>query len=146
MLKRAKARIVLAIDESLFVHIENETTASNIWKKLENLYEDSGLTRQISLLRKLITFRLSECDSMMDYVKEIFRTANKLASARFPISPEWLGVILLAGLGEEFKSFIMGIESSGISITGEAIKAKLLDYDCKNHGRTCIFPSEENRN
>lgn len=36
---------------------------------------------------------------------------------------------MLAGLTEDYKPFIMGIESSNSNITGESIRSKLLDGD-----------------
>lgn len=37
-----------------------------------------------------------------------------------------IGALLLAGLPEQYRPMIMGLESSGTAITGETIKAKLL--------------------
>ncbi|KAK9754423.1 Reverse transcriptase (RNA-dependent DNA polymerase) [Popillia japonica] len=51
-LRKAKARIVLSIDESLYVHIQTLSTAAQIWSALKELYDNRGLTRQIGLLRK----------------------------------------------------------------------------------------------
>lgn len=128
-LRQAKAKIVLSIDESVYTHIRTETTAIGIWQKLSKLYDDSGVTRKIGLLRKLITTRLENCESMTEYVNQLTDTSNKLGGIDFPISEEWLGAIMLAGLTDDYKPFIMGIESSNSQITGEIIRAKLLDGD-----------------
>ncbi|GBP08161.1 hypothetical protein EVAR_2945_1 [Eumeta japonica] len=39
---------------------------------------------------------------------------------------QWLGTLLLAGLPDEYKPMIMAIESSGVAITADSIKTKLL--------------------
>jgi len=44
----------------------------------------------------------------------------------FKVDEEWIGSLLLAGLPEEYKPMIMGLESSGTPITGDAVKTKLL--------------------
>jgi len=44
----------------------------------------------------------------------------------FTVSDEWIGTLLLAGLSEEYRPMIMGIESSGMTITADAIKTKIL--------------------
>lgn len=41
-LSQAKTRLVLYVEESLYVHIEQCTSALQIWKKLKNLFEDSS--------------------------------------------------------------------------------------------------------
>jgi gag-polypeptide of LTR copia-type len=53
-LKKAKAKIILSIESTLYVHIQNCTTAVEIWLKLKTMYEDTGLSRRIGLLRTLI--------------------------------------------------------------------------------------------
>ncbi|KAK9745733.1 hypothetical protein QE152_g6666 [Popillia japonica] len=133
-----------------------ETTATGIWERLKTLYQDSGLVRKNGILRKLTSTKLEDCDSMMSYLSQIIDTANKLNGIGFTVSEEdcdsmmsylsqiidtanklngigftvseeWLGVILLTGLTDNFESMIMGFENCGLAITGDTIKTKLLD-------------------
>lgn len=67
-LRKAKARIELSVCPSVYVHIENSKSAAETWKKLKDLYQDRGLSRRIGLLRKLVTTKLENCDSMNDYI------------------------------------------------------------------------------
>ena len=55
--KIAKAKLSLTIDSSLYIHIK-ETRTAELWIKLKSLFDDSGFTRKISLLRMLISTRL----------------------------------------------------------------------------------------
>lgn len=43
----------------------------------------------------------------------------------FPLDDKWIGMLLLCGLPQEYRPMIMGLENSGIEITGD-IKTKLL--------------------
>ncbi len=52
--------------------------------------------------------------------------SNKLAGVGFAVPDEWIGCILLADLSERYEPMIMGLESSGVKITGDSIKAKIL--------------------
>ncbi|KAK9695443.1 Zinc knuckle [Popillia japonica] len=121
-LKKWKAKLVLCIDSSVYVYILGETTATGIWERLKTLYQDSGLVHKIGRLRKLPSTKLEDCDSMMSYVSQVIDTANKLNGIGFAVSEEWLGVILLTGLTDNFEPMIMGLE-----ITGDTIKTKLFD-------------------
>ncbi|KMQ83552.1 retrovirus-related pol polyprotein from transposon tnt 1-94 [Lasius niger] len=125
-LARAKAKLILCIDPINYSHIQNAGTAKEVWEKLQASFEDSGLTRKVSLLRTMATTRLEKCNSVEDYVNEIITTAHKLSGLGFPVSDEWVGTLLLAGLPEEYRPMIMGIESSGMTITADAIKTKIL--------------------
>jgi hypothetical protein len=63
---------------------------------------------------------------MEKYVHQVITTANALRGIGFPIDEEWTGALLLAGLPEEYRPMLMGLENSGMKISGDAIKTKLL--------------------
>lgn len=122
-----KAMLSLGVQPSIYIHIQDCTAAIDIWEKLQNLYEDKGLCRKVTLLRKLISTRLDSCDGMQHYVDQILCCSSKLNGIGFAISDEWIVAILLAGLTDDFKPFIMGIEASNTTANSEVIISKLLD-------------------
>ncbi|KOB72598.1 Retrovirus-related Pol polyprotein, partial [Operophtera brumata] len=54
---KARAKLILTIDSSLFVHIKETKTSNQLWTKLRALFDDSGFSRRITLLRHLISIR-----------------------------------------------------------------------------------------
>ncbi|GBP24255.1 hypothetical protein EVAR_80108_1 [Eumeta japonica] len=64
---------------------------------------------------------------MTTYITQIIETAQKLAGTGFPVNDEWIGCLLLAGLPDKYFPMIMAIEHSGIVITADVIKTKLID-------------------
>lgn len=147
--EKAMSRLVLYISPSLYIHIQGIATAKEIWDKLKSTYDDSGLTRRCSLLRKLTTTQLVNCQNISEYVDTIIATAQKLNEIGMVVSDEWVGSLLLSGLPEHFTPMIMAIESSNMEITADSIKTKLLQdfddsdsnkkkkiicYKCKNEG------------
>ena len=124
--KKAKSKIILTMDPVCFVHIQSATTARQVWCRLAEAFEDNGLTRRIGLLRKLISTKLESCNSMEIYVNEIITTATALSSTGFIINEEWIAAFLLAGLPDEYRPMIMAMENSGLKLTGDAVKTKLL--------------------
>lgn len=123
---KAKSKIILSVDPINYVHIQNADTAKDVWDKLTTTFHDSGLARKVSLIRILISTNLENCESVENYVGKIMSTAQKLNDIQFEISDEWLGTFLLAGLPDEYKPMIMAIESSGIKLTADSVKTKLL--------------------
>lgn len=121
--------MVLSIDCSLFVHIKEAKTTKDLWLKLQRLFDDKGFTRKISLLRNLISIRLENCDSMEAYVTSLIETAQKLKWTGFEINVGWIGTLLLAGLPEKYSPMIMAIEHSGMKLSVDAIKTRLLDME-----------------
>lgn len=57
-----------------------------------------------------------------------------MAETGFNINDEWIGSLLSAGLTETFSPMIMAIEHSGMKITTDAIKSKLLDVESEVGG------------
>lgn len=123
---RAKAKIIMCVHSSIYVHIRNLDTAKQVWDKLKQVFQDDGLYRRVTLMRKLITTKLEDCKSMEEFVSAIETNAQMLNNINFAISQEWVGTFLLAGLPERFKPMIMAMESSGQNITAEFVKSKLL--------------------
>ena len=126
---KTKAKLILTIDPGLYVHIKETKSSEELWQKLKNMFDDSGFSRKITLLRHLISVRQENCDSMTTYVTQIVETAQRLKGTGFAITDEWIGSLLLAGLPEKFSPMIMAIEHSGIQITADGIKSKLLDME-----------------
>ena len=56
------AGLILTMDSSLFVHIEESKTSKESWTELEALFDDSGFSRRIALLRHLISIGLENCE------------------------------------------------------------------------------------
>ena len=127
LVAKAKAKLVLTVHPSLYSHVSEAKTAQEIWKILKNIYEDSGFMQKIGLLRTLISARLDNHESMESYINQIVETSQKLKRTGFKIDEEWIGSLLLAGLPEKFAPMIMAVEHSGINITTDSIKTKLLD-------------------
>lgn len=135
---QARAKLILMIDTSLFIHIKETKTAEELWTKLKILYDDAGFSRRISLLRSLISARLEHMDNMASYVNHVIETSQRLRGTGFKIDEEWVGSLLLAGLPEKFSPMIMAIEHSGIEITTDSIKTKLLDMVDDKEGSAFI--------
>lgn len=126
---KARAKLILTIDPKLYVHIRGSKNTRELWMTLKKMFDDSGFSRRISLLRHLISTRLVNCDSMGSYVTQVVETAQRLRGTGFNIDDEWIGSLLLAGLPDKFMPMIMAIEHSGIAITSDSIKTKLLDME-----------------
>ena len=130
---KTKAKLILTIDSGLYVHIKETKTSMELWTKLKNMFDDSGFSRKISLLRHLISIRQESCDTMTNYVTQIVETAQRLKGTGFSITDEWIGSLLLAGLPEKYSPMIMAIEHSGIQITTDTIKSKLIDLEVSSN-------------
>lgn len=132
--------MALSVEENIQTHIAACTTAIEIWNVLKNLYENTGLSRKIGILRQMISSRLDESTGMQEYIDTIINYSNKLAGIGFGISDEWIAAILLAGLTENFQPFIMALEASDDGLKKDVIISKLLDaYQPGNSSHDAFF-------
>ncbi|XP_045775788.1 uncharacterized protein LOC123874444 [Maniola jurtina] len=122
---KAKSKIILLVDPINYVHIQEANTAKEVWDNLSRAFDDSGLTRRVGLLRDLCTTTLDRCQNVEEYVSKIITTAHKLRKG-FKVDNEWLGTLLLSGLPDSYKLMIIAIESSGMQISADSVKSKLL--------------------
>lgn len=123
---KAKSKIILLVDSINYVHIQEAKSAKEVWDNLANAFNDSGLTRRVGLLRELCTTTLAECQNVEEYVSKVVTTAHKLRNIGFKVDDEWLGTLLLSGLPDTYKPMIIAIESSGMKISADSVKAKIL--------------------
>lgn len=90
---KTRAKLILTIDSSLYVHIKEVKSTKELWNTLKKMFDDSGFTRRISLLRTLISIRLEHCTTMTSYVTQIVETSQKLSGTGFNINDEWVWII-----------------------------------------------------
>ncbi|EZA53119.1 hypothetical protein X777_07416 [Ooceraea biroi] len=130
---KAKSRIILSVDPVNYAYIQDCTTAKKVWERLQVTFEDFGLTRRVGLLRTLVTTQLEKCKNVEEYVNVIMTTAHKLDGVGFKVPDVWIGTLLLAGLPDMYRPMIMGLENSGMDITADLVKTKLLQEvkNCK---------------
>lgn len=147
-LTSCKAILGLSVNKCIYVHIQKCESARDVWTTLKKLYEDTGLTRKIGLLKSMITTKLEDHDNMQQYVDKIMSCANKLNGIGFKITDEWTGAILLAGLTEIYRPLIMGIEASASDFKADTIISKLLDAQpttSKSNGETFFSKKGKNK-
>lgn len=135
---KARTKIILLVDPINYVHIQEAKTAKEVWDNLSKAFDDNGLTRRVGLLRELITTTLEGCQNIEEYVNTIMSTAHKLRNIGFIVNDEWLGTLLLAGLPELYQPMIMALESSGLAITADSVKTKLLQ-DVRKSESTALY-------
>lgn len=123
---QARSKIILLINTQNYVHVQECKTAREVWDNLHKAFDDNGLTRRVSLLRELINTSLESSDGIEDYVSKIINASHKLRNIGFEVNDEWLGTLMLAGLPDEYRPMIMGLENSGAKIGADFIKTKLL--------------------
>lgn len=70
--------------------------------------------------------KLSDCQSVESYVDKMVTMAGQLDSSNLKVPDKWLAALLLKGLPDTYKPMIMAIEHSGVNLTADLVKSKIL--------------------
>jgi transposase InsO family protein len=130
--EQARAKICLSISPRIYSTVKSTKTAKDAWNKLKSQYADKGLNRRLTLLRQLFNEKLTSHGNMDTYVNSIRDIQEKLNEIEAGLEDEFIGVIMLAGLTENFKPLIMALEHSGAKITSDSVATRLLSEDYKS--------------
>lgn len=129
--QKALADLTLLLEPSLYSYIEDATDAKTAWDTLVGLFENKGAVRKVTLLKSWISLKAIECNGIHDYVNKSVTLQRKIKTAGFEIDEEVAACIMLAGLGDEYKSLVMSMEVKD-ELTSDYVKNILLqsiDFD-----------------
>lgn len=145
-LAQCKATIILNIDTKLYKYVRNLTSALEIWQCLKKKFEDTGLCRRTAILQSLVSCKLENYNSISEYANDVTDFAQKLNSIGFQVSDDWISGILLAGLTQEYKPFIMGMQAAGNELIPSAIVAQLEDFEVKENRGEAFLSTSRRKN
>jgi len=86
--KEATLREIIygTVDRSTFIQIKGETTAANVWKKLQSIHADKGSMFETDLLTQLQTICYTEGDNMRTHLTKMSEIRDHLAEIGAPIT------------------------------------------------------------
>ncbi|KAH9644368.1 hypothetical protein HF086_006396 [Spodoptera exigua] len=70
---------------------------------------------------------------MESYLRKITETSHLLNEIGFPLDDDFIAVIMLSGLTEDYDPLVMAIENSYIKLSSEVVQSKLLqEFSCRD--------------
>jgi hypothetical protein len=131
---RALSKIGLLVQPQCLVHLQGAETTKAAWEALQSAFEDKGVNRRCILLGKLFSIKLKHYNSMDSYVIQVLSTAQEIAAIGKRLDDDVIAILLLQGLTSDYKPMRMEMENSGIELTTDYVKTKLLqeEYNPKN--------------
>ena len=107
--EQAYATLLLTVSSGTLVHVQNLTSAREIWLKLGELYSVRGYTARHLVLKDLMTTKLAGESSVGQYVDKLKSHGQKLLDMGHPVSPWILTSLLLHNLGETYEPFVASV-------------------------------------
>lgn len=122
--QKALAKICLSVHNNVIQYVRGAKTPYEAWSNLQKAFEDKGLTRRLGLLRSLFSTKLGE--SMDSYLSKITDVSQQLSDIGFPLTDDFIAVLMLSGLTSDYDPLIMALENSNTKLESEVVKSKLL--------------------
>jgi hypothetical protein len=115
----ALSKIGLLVQPKCLVHLQDA---------LQTAFEDKEVNRRCVLLGKLFGIKLKHHTSM-DSLTQVLSTTQEMASNGKALDDDIITALLLQGLPNDYKPMKMAMENSGIELTTDYVKTKLLQEE-----------------
>jgi len=129
--EKTLALIVLGVSKTEIGHIRNQTTSKGPWNELENIHKSQGQVRKAILYQELYQTKKMPNQSRAQFVNEFQQRADMLADVGVVVPQEFLSIMLLSNLLDEFENFCVAIESRDDIPEVCVIKAKLIEKNAR---------------
>lgn len=121
-----KNLIVQCLGDSQIDLVRGKKTAHDMWRCLEDMYEQKGLSGQLHLKRKLMSLKMKEGDDIESFLLKFDGVVHELKATGADIKEEDLACNLLMALPMSFQTIVTIIENmEPEKVTIEFIKTKL---------------------
>lgn len=125
--QKAMSDIILTIHPTQLSQVKNCKTSSEMWEKLQSIYQSKGPAKKATLLKQLTQLRMNETENVAEYLRKYFEIVDKLSEMQVDINKDLLAILLLNSLPESYNVFRCAIESRDTLPDLETLKVKLLE-------------------
>ncbi|KAJ9562600.1 hypothetical protein OSB04_007760 [Centaurea solstitialis] len=132
-------------NDLLHTILKPNTTASQAWTALENIFQDSRNTRAIYLDSKFVSTRLDQHPNVSSYCQAMKMIADQLANVGNPVNNQRLVLQLIAGLNDSYEGVAMLIQQTNPLPDFYEVRSKLVMKEArKAHQAAAIAASPNN--
>jgi transposase InsO family protein len=117
-----KQQIASSIPDSLFMKIRTKGTAREIWKELENHFQNRSRMVSVDLRRRIQELRCAEKGDMLSHFATLRMMREDLAAMGQPLSENDFYAIILGSLPSSYDPYISAVNATS-SVLGKTISA-----------------------
>ena len=118
----AKQQIASSIPDSLFMKIRAKGTAYEIWKELENHFQNRSRMVSVDLRRRIQDLRCAEKGDMLSHFATLRTMREDLAAMGQPLGENDFYAIILGSLPASYDPYISAVNATS-SVLGKTISA-----------------------
>ncbi|GFY85303.1 hypothetical protein Acr_04g0000410 [Actinidia rufa] len=100
------------IGHEVFHHVAQETSAYELWIKLEEMYQAKTSRNKALLMRKLVNLKLQRETTVAEHTSEFQNLVNQLTSVDLQFDDEMQALLLLSSLLESWEILVISLSNS----------------------------------
>lgn len=126
--RKAKATIVLLLEDSQLSLIKNCASAREVFTALKSYHQKTTRSVRVSLLKKLCAVNLPERGNLEEHLREIDELFDRLDAAGTELDKDTKVCMLLRSLPPSFDGIVAALDSrEDDDISLDIVKSKLMD-------------------
>ena len=100
------------IDDSVIHHVEEETTAIGVWKKLDEMYSGKTSGSKVQLIKKLSSMKYVDGTSIAEHLNEFQNVLIQLKQLKINFGDEVEALFVLSSLPESWETLHVSLGNS----------------------------------
>ncbi|KAJ3708372.1 hypothetical protein LUZ61_012077 [Rhynchospora tenuis] len=135
-----------SLSEQILAQVVSYSNSFDLWRYLTQSYSATSRARLTELKKKLqsVTKGSGSCE---DFIQKIRAIADELSFIGSPLAEEDLVLAVLGGLGSEYNSFVMAVNSRAEPATFAEVQSLVLSHETLLQAQvpsTSLLPSSSN--
>lgn len=127
---KCKSLIIQRIADSHLEYVKDKKSAKEIWGTLKETFEQKGVAGRLHLIRKLLTMKYDEKDSLESHFLLFENRVRELQGSGQQMDKSFVISMLLLTLPQSYDSIVIALETiSDDKQTLNFVKSKLLDIE-----------------
>lgn len=123
--QQALALIILAINDSQIVHIEECKEARDAWLKLQNLYQEASTANKMRLYEEFLSTKLDHSTPVRVHVEKLSSVRSHLRAVGINIEDSLYKLAMLRSLSHKFEHLVVTLENQIEDITVEDLHSRI---------------------
>nr|GEW28821.1 retrovirus-related Pol polyprotein from transposon TNT 1-94 [Tanacetum cinerariifolium] len=133
--KKAHSAMILCLGNKVLREVTRETTAAEVWSKLETLYMTKSLANKLYLKKKLYTFYMLAGRKISEHIDEFNKIVLDLANIKVKFKDKDLALLLLHSLPASYEHFVDTLLYGQEALTLEDVMATLNSKKIKERSK-----------